>query len=836
MSEDLVRYAQLSSDKLATQFETSLTAGLSKEETAKKRKQYGLNEIAPSYAYPFYLFLKEFFSPFVIIFILVGSLSLVMKEYINGIIVLCCVFFNILITRYQEHKSENYIESLKKYLLSSVTVVRNNASVSVSSRELVPGDIILLKQGDIIPADVRFIEVHEITLDQSTLTGESTPIAKTAEPADIHSIFDAANIGFSGSSVLTGQAKALVLSIGKGTYFTQSVNILASIKESDFHKKINHFSYLMTIIILISVLFLFILTLIFKSHIGLFNIFMFSSALALSITPEALPAIVTFALSRAVNILAQSSVIIKRFSALQDMGSMDILCVDKTGTLTENKLTVSQVIPYQQEDPLFYAALLNSTPPEKGFDEALVQALSQEDLDRLLTYDIVFTQTFDPIKRSNVAVLRNKKTNECIYIMRGAFEHIVPTCNLSQEDFNVFHQRILQESTEGKRSLAVGYKLLPEGDYTHHDWAKEDTNLSFAGCISFYDPIKKTAAATIETAQRIGVQLRILSGDMKEVCALVAQKLKLINDPKEVLSGEEYMNKSPEEKDAAVEQTIVFARMLPEQKLDVLKRLQNKKYIVGFLGDGMNDMAALSVADIAITVENALDMVRDTADIILLRKSLRAIINGIKESRIVFSNINKYIYSTIAGNFGNFFALAASVFIVPYLVLLPIQVIINNFLTDLPSMALAADQVDISELHKPKKFDLKFTLWITLLFGIISMIVDLAYIFFFKNDPESVMQTGFFVLSTLTGVALILSLRCQYSVFYCAPPSKVLLLTSLGAVLFSILVPFTAFGTHFIHLAPISFARLNSIIFLTIIYFIVNEITKKIVRSLHLFW
>lgn len=830
MLDELIQDANLSITDLATKYQTSLSAGLTSEQVATKKSLYGFNEIKNEKAHPFYLFLKQFTSPFVIIFLIIGIISLITHEYINGVVILSCVLINIFVTRWQEHKSESYLNALKKYLLQSESVIRNGKTSTVSSRELVPGDIVLLKQGDIIPADVRFIETNDITIDQSTLTGESNPVSKTSQPCVIHTIFDAANIGFSGSAVINGQAKALVLAIGKSTYFNQNITDDLSIKESDFHKKIDRFSFYMTFVILFAVCALFLLTLLFKSHLGFFNIFVFATALALSITPEALPAMVTFALARAVTKLTTSNIIVKRFSALQDMGSMDVLCVDKTGTLTENQLTVSEVVPYENGTPLLYAALLNSTPPARGFDEAIIQALTENELKALSLYENIYIQSFDAAKRRNVAVLKNTQTDEYIYIARGSFESISSICNLPAEAQTKLNNWIIKESKVGKRSLAIGYKTMPRGDYSSHEWEKENTHLSLAGCISFSDPIKKTTPETIATAKKLGVQLKILSGDMKEVCAAVAGELKLIQNPEEVIAGDEYISKSEDEKDHIAQKTVVFARMLPEQKLDVLKRLQ-KLYIVGYLGDGMNDIPALSIADIAITVENALDIVRDAADIILLKKSLLAIITGIKESRTVFSNITTYMRMTISSNFGDFFALGIASFILPYLPMLPVHIIAVNFLTDPPSFALATDTPDTNQLHKPQKFNMKSLLLVTVVFGLMCMVLDLSFFLVFKKFGKQILQSSYFVINMWTEIAFILCLRCRTFVLNCSRPSNILLGLSALVVVIAVWLPYSYIGQTYMNFVPLTMNQLFMVGCVTLFYVAAIEATKSVLRA-----
>lgn len=825
--QTLQSYAGKSIEDIITQLHTSLEAGLTSDEVLKRVSIYGQNELTKPKKDMIILFFKQFFSPFIIMLLIMGSIALMLQEYVNGIFIIAGVLLNIIVTWFQEYKSAHYLQSLKKYLFSKVYVKRNGSIISILNRDLVPGDIIFLKRGDIIPADVRFLDAQDITINQSTLTGESAPVDKCAQKTTITNIYDAYNIGFMGTAISNGMAYALVIATGKMTYLGQTLNgDVATFKESQFLQKIRQFSYYMTLIILIAIILLFILSLLFKKNIDAFDLMIFSIALAISITPESLPAIVTFTLSRAIHALAADKVVVKQFTALQDLGSIELLCVDKTGTLTENELQVKDVFAYASSDVLLLAAQINDFPPSKDFDQALAQALTPEQQSLLAQKKKIYMRSFDSKTRSTFGVVTENNKNDFICIARGAFETLMTICEpVATSVYEEYNSWYLKKSNEGYRVLAVASKKIDSPS----DWQKEEHSLLFAGLIAFEDPIKRTAAEAITLAQRLGIIIKVLSGDNKEVCTHVAKQLHLIENDNQVVDGQQYAQLDDQQKENIINETTVFTHMLPEQKLDVLSRLE-KIYITGYLGDGINDIPALNKANVAISVENANDMVRDAADIILLKKSLMPIIKGIKESRSLFANINKYMIITMTGNFGNSLSLAISSFIIPYLPMLPVQIIIVNLLCDFSMLAIATDHVDIDELRKPRRFDLTHLFTVTTIFATVSSICDLLYFDLFKRYDPQTLQTGWFILNILTELVIIFSLRSKRSFLTATRPSGTLVLLSMISAGIALSLPYSTIGQTYFSFVTIHSFQLMIIIGLTIGFFIATESIKRLLN------
>lgn len=824
--DKLYQYAGQSIDAVIASLNSSLKQGLSEKETHTRRSAYGPNNMPSQAIHAFTLFLKQLRSPFIIMFFVLALLALLLQEYMNGIFMGTSIFINIIITWFQEYKSVSYLQSLNRYLLAQVYTLRDGSMKQVSSEQLVPGDIIFLKQGDIIPADVRFVEAHHVTVDQSVITGESTPIEKDARPITLNTLYDARNIGFMSTSLVTGQATALIIATGRDTIIGHTIASTSIIKESHFLHTIRIFSYYLSAAIMIAISILLSISLLLKAHTNFFDLFIFAIALTISITPEALPAIITFTLSKAMHNLLLEKVIVKQFTALQDLGSIDILCVDKTGTLTEHEQHLDNVTPYDHQDPLLLAAYIHNIPPAQDFDETILQTLSADQRKELNQASRIFIREFDSKRRCAFGVIKQKEHTEYLCIARGAFDEIIKLCSpLPSADYQTYSNMNTQKSSEGKRVLAVAYKYAHE----QHDWQQEEHSLHFAGLLSFSDPIKKSSLQALSIAQKLGITIKMLSGDNKEVCSYIAKNLGLISTDNEVITGEIYNTMKDDEKNHIVSRAAVFAHMLPEQKLDILTRLQ-LKHTVGYVGDGINDIPTLQIAHVAITVSNANDIVRQAADIILLKKSLMLIIKSIQESRILFANIRKYLVITMASNFGNFCALVISSFIVPYLPMLPVHIILINLLADFPMLAIATDRVDIEDLKQPQELHIPHLLRIITLFAALSTACDLIYFLLFKGFGQQTLQTGWFVLSILTEIALIFSLRSKSFFAQTTRPSWTLTAFAIISALTACILPYSSPGATYFSMKALTFMQMCLIMLLTISYVVINELAKQLLK------
>ena len=720
---------------------------------------------------------------------------------------------------------------MKEYLSNEVEVLREGKENFIDKKFLVPGDIVLLDSGDIVLADLRIFESKNFLVDESTLTGESQPIAKISEPLEKESkeIFGAKNIAFSGTSVISGKAKGIVIGTGKNTEFGKIAKLTAeTAKPSIYEKELADFSKVILKTVLFTILAVFLASFLIKKEIPKSDFAIFCLALIVGIVPEALPVIVGSALSRGALRLARKKVVMERLSAIEDLGNMEILCTDKTGTLTENKLKIEEVISVDKERCLNFAFLasefLEKRKLRNPFDIAIFQKTKKEERLILKKYKLLFEIPFDPKRKMNSVLIEGENKNK-ILILRGAPEEILERCleiegNLNKEEIE---KNLKKEGEEGKRILAIAYKNFKKDEYSE----KDESDLKFLGYITFLDPLKKTAKATLELAKKLGVQIKILTGDAPEVAGKVANDVRLIDDPKKVILGKDLDSLSENEFEKKCEEFRVFARIAPETKLKIIKSLQ-KKYEVGFMGEGINDAPALKIAHVAIAVKGAADVSKEASDILLLETDLRIVIEGIREGRNIFANINKYIKCTLSSNFGNFYSVATMSLILPFLPMLPAQILLVNLLSDFPLISLAGDSVDVEELRKPKMYRLNQIFPLIIFLAIISSIFDFTFLGIFYGQNESLIQTLWFTMSVLTEISLIFSIRTRRFFLMAKKPAGFLIFLSILTSTLTLILPFTNFGKNFFHFTSPLPSSLLIIFSLILAYLFASEIVKQI--------
>lgn len=814
-------------DTILTELSTT-ESGLSLQQAAERAKISGPNELSANQIKWYDIFLRQFHSAF--LYLLIGSaiLSLILHHFIDGLMILIFVLINALLGFYQEYRSEKTLQLLKHYIIAKTTVLREGAKTQITSSELVTGDIIFLQPGDIIPADIRFLRTENIVIDESILTGESVSVSKTHETLkqEISEPYKARNIGFSGTTVISGKATGVVVGIGKNTVIGNIATLTVETKrESSFQKSVNRLSNFILKLISATLIFIVIANILLKgSDVHLPTLLIFAIALAISVIPEALPVVTTFSFSRGALRLAKRKVVVKRLSAIEDLGGIEVLCTDKTGTITENVLSVHSCFP-ENSSALFFANLAVSLATNNdSFDTALQQALPNAERKNFSSFERLQEIPFDPIRRMNSVVVAKK--NAHTLVVRGALESVLPLCTTMG---GIPKSQILkwaqQEGSYGRRIIAVAKKnltTLPLDDQI----ATEENNLEFVGLIAFEDPLKKTAASAIKNAEKLGVKIKIITGDSKDVAGAIAFQTGLITSPDDVLTGEELDKLSLRQQHDAVAKYAVFARIAPEQKYRIIQLLQ-EKYTVGFLGEGINDAPALKVANVAIVVQEASGIAREAADIVLLNKSLHVIVDGIKEGRKVFGNTAKYIKTTLASNFGNFYTVAIASLFIPFLPLLPLQILLINLLTDFPMIAIATDNVDDEELKLPKTYDIKEIALFATIMGILSSLVDfLFFLSFYKISPE-VLQTNWFIGCVMTELIFLFSVRTKLPILRGNAPSRSLLVLSLAAFVVSIILPFTTIGQNVFSFITPTFEHLTRIVLLIVGYFVATEVVKR---------
>lgn len=828
------QYATQSHEQIFTELNTSLDAGLSTQEVRKRQKEIGLNQIEKHSVSWHEILKRQFTSPFVFIFFIIVGIYLALGEYTDAIIILIIIVINTMLGFYQEYHAENNLQMLKQYLISSVTARRDGKEDSVLNNLLVPGDIIVLYPGDIIPADCRFIQEENLMIDESALTGESNPVSKIAEDQkeSPKNPFDARNIGFAGTTVTSGKAIAVIFGTGLNTALGHIAYLTTeTMSESHLNKGTMRLARFLFSLILMMLVITMILNVIVKGgKLPFSDLFLFSIALAITVIPEALPIVITFCLAKGASRLAQQKVIVKRLSAIEDLGGMEVLCTDKTGTLTENTIAVADVFSDNPRDTLFYAANMlaqattKSKVQAKGFESALWQSLTSEELQKAKTLTRIKEIPYDPSLKKNITLLQ--KNGTYILIIRGPIEEIIHYVTLPKDKLTLVQQWVIdEEEKKGNRVLVIAKKEFSATTPLSNNLINELTNLEFLGLISFSDPVKKTASLAIKKAQELGLQLKVLSGDSPYVCATVALQLGLISTRDDVITGAEFEKKSLEQRSQCAYSYTVFARVTPEQKYEIINYLQ-KKYSVGYLGDGINDAPALKTANVSMVVQDAVPIARETADIILLKKSLLVIVSGVEEGRKIFINTLKYISITVVTTFSNGLSLATASLFLDYLPMLPFQLLAVNLISDFPMIAIATDNVDGSELKEIKKYDVKAILIIAIILGSITSLYDFVIFSIFRNSPPTLLHTSWFIFSIMSVLVFIFSFRKKNLFFMPTFPSLPLISLSLIAGITGICLPFTKFGQKILQLIPLSMHNLLIVGAVTVAYFVTTEVVK----------
>lgn len=811
-------------------------AGLNSATVAERRLHDGANVLASNETSWLTILARQFFSPLVGLLVAAGSISFFLGETTDGLTVVGILILNGLLGFTQEFRSAKSVKLLEKFLRATATVRRDGKILSVDRSQLVKGDIVLLKAGDAVPADLRLILAESLRIDESTLTGESVEITKTDQPLEqpTGSINAATNVVFSGSWVRHGEGEGIVIAIGDRSVVGGIATLVSTTHHtSTFEKNIQQFSGFLVKVVAISLLIVLAVNLLSKSDsIHFSEQLLFALALAISVIPEALPAVTTITFSRGALQLARQHVVVKRLSAIEDLGHIDVLCTDKTGTLTENRPAVASIMTADKR--VFLDAVLASIPPtvraggrESGdpFDAALLEYAQHEGLP-LPQGDVLDELPFDAERRRSGTVIR--EGNHHRFIVRGAPEIVL---DLSKHGFEKASKeqilaKIEQLGNAGERTLAVAAAEVSLPLPT--DLSSLEANLNFLGIISFDDPIKPSTRKAIIDAEKLGVDVKIVTGDSPAVAGSVARQLDLIRSPHEVLAGNQLDVMSPLEFDHAVRTGRVFARMTPIQKFKLIESLERQHLSVGFLGEGINDAPALKLATVSLVVDAASDVARAAADIVLLDKSLQVIVDGIKQGRVIYGNVLKYLKYTLVGNFGNFFAIAGISLIVDYLPMLPVQILLTNILTDFPLVAVAGDNVDDREILQPQHFRLRELGFLTLTLGMVSSLFDFIFFGIFHGQDPAVIQTLWFTCSILTELALIFSIRTVMPFNRVKLPSTTLVVLTIAAAGFAILAPFSPIGHDVFHFITPTAPQMLIIAGIVSTYFVLTETVKRL--------
>jgi Mg2+-importing ATPase len=748
---------------------------------------------------------------------------------------------SVILNFYQETKAAIAADKLKSIIHTKTTVIRNNIKKEILLREVVPGDIISLYSGAIIPGDVRLISSKDLALNQTMLTGESMPVEKHVNDINLEkeSIIEFSNLCFFGTSVESGMAQALVLSTGKNTYLG---NIASDINKgdhtSDFNKELEQFVILTLKFMAVMVPAVFLLNGIFKGN--WFEAFLFAIAVAVGVAPEMIPTIVAVNLSKGAFILSKKKVIVKHLDSIENLGVMDILCTDKTGTLTEGKIVLEKHLDVYGKDSVeaLHYAYLNSyfqTGLNDIIDEAILKHEEAKEKLEVVNFKKIDEIPFDYNRRKMSVVVSDEKEKH-LFVCKGAVEEILSSCTsvlvngkiVSLKDFSDEKKILIEKelNEEGFRVIAVAYKEIDVNKKVFSFADEQD--LIFVGFLAFFDPPKQSVRETIKDLEALGVTVKILTGDNDIVTRKICKDVGISVD--KILLGKDIEKFNDDELSLEVENISVFAKLSPYDKERIIKSLRAKNHVVGFLGDGINDSLSLIAADVGISVDTAADIAKESSDMILLEKSLVVLKDGIKEGRRIFDNIIKYIKMAASSNFGNMFSVVGGSIFLPFLPMLPVQILANNMLYDFSQMTIPTDKVDEDSLMKPKKWNFKNIKRFILFFGPISSLFDYAtffvmlYVFHAWGNP-ALFHTGWFVESLLTQTLIVHIIRTSKIPFFQSWASKSLIISTICVIAVGIYLPFSPFAEafQFLPLPPLYFVLLFIGL---ILYFIITQLLK----------
>ena len=806
-------FASLPVEKVLEKLKSSLK-GLSEEEASQRIQIYGYNEPAKKKKRRIlWQILLKFTNPLVVVLIIIASVSFFLGEKINAFIISLMAGMSIFMSFIQEYRAGKEAERLSEMVRVSVTVYRNGKAKELKINELVPGDIVDLFAGDMIPADLRIIQAKDLFVNQASLTGESLPVEKTANTLSLEKpvpITELNNIAFMGSSVVSGTGLGVVIATGLSTQFgVLAKRLERQSAETAFDKGIRSFTWMMIRIMLLLIATIFFIIFFFKKSSTL-EAFLFSISVAVGLTPEMLPMLVTINLSKGAISMSKKQVIVKRLNAIQNFGAMDVLCTDKTGTLTLDKIVLEKhcdVIRRDDEDILRFA-YINSFY-QTGLKNILDRAILKHEKIMVKQFKKIDEVPFDFSRKMMSVVVEFDSRHRMI--TKGAPEEVFKRCSKYELDGEILdmEQLILTDlkeeydklSAEGFRVLAIAYRDFLESKEVY---SKEDEKeLILKGYVAFLDPPKPSARKTIERLKNLGIDFKILTGDnelvTKKICAEI--DIPIQNS----LTGEELMLMSDEELKEKAKYANVFTRLSPFQKERVIRALHANGHIVGYLGDGINDALALKAADVGISVDNATDIAKESADIILLKKSLLVLSDGVIEGRRTFGNILKYIKMGSSSNFGNMISVTGASLFLSFLPMLPIQILLNNFLYDLSQVAIPSDEIDKEYLLKCRPWNINYIKRFMLFLGPVSSFFDFLtfaiLLFIFKAGPQ-VFRTGWFLESLCTQTLVIHIIRTGKIPFFESKPSQFLVFTSLYIITLGVFIPFTPLGKYFSFVVP----------------------------------
>lgn len=800
----------LDASEAARRLGTDARLGLGEEEASRRLERYGPNEAAPRRKRSAAgTFLSKFKDPLVIILLLAGTVTLFTGQPLSAAVIYTIVLISTGLTFFQEHRSERASEELSKKVRTMATVVRGGAKREVPLSELVPGDVVHLSTGDIVPAECRVLSSRDLFVNESALTGESMAVGKSAAPPARGKPADRSDYLFMGTSVVNGSAVAAVVRTGRSTRYAEVAEKLVQRRPpTEFEKGSRRFGYLIMRVTFALVVVVFIINA--ANQRGIVDSLLFSVALAVGLTPELLPLILTINLTEGAMDMSRKGVIVKRLEAIQNYGSMDILCTDKTGTLTQNKVVLVQYVGVrgeQRSEPVLRLSYINSyfeTGQRSPLDGAIVEHggvdVSGYQLIEEVPFDFERKRVSVVVRGGGKAVMMTKGAPESMFGVSSYYDRNGSAMRMDPETLGRLREMYRRMSADGLRVLGVAYKDVEDRQgYGRAD----ERDLVFAGFVAFLDPPKESTREALRMLRDSNVAMKVITGDSELVTRKVCSELGF--EITGVVLGSELDKMNDPQLKEAVERANVFARTDPVQKARIITALKANGHVVGYLGDGVNDAPSVRAADVGISVDNAVDVAKEAADIILLKNDLRVLNQGVLDGRRTFGNTMKYIQMGVSSNFGNMFSAAGASLFLPFLPMLPLQILLNNLLYDLSETAIPTDNVDREYISRPRKLDVRYVRDFMVFFGPISSAFDFLTFFvllYLFHAGDGLFQTAWFIESVVTQTLVIFAIRTRATPFFLSRPSLPVVLSSLAVAGFAVLMPFTPLAGPFQMVPP----------------------------------
>jgi len=811
-------------------------AGLTGSEAKQRLHVHGPNSMAQESRFAGLLtLLRLFANPLVVILLIASGISLGLGDHVGGLIIIAIVLLSVLLNFFMEFQARHAVEEIQKQVATTAAVMRDGREQELPIAELVPGDIVRLNAGDLVPADARLLAAKDLHVRESALTGESLPVEKAAHdlPEGNHAIADASNSVFLGTAVQTGMGTAVIVRTGRDTEIGGIAQRLAARPpETEFGRGIRHFGLMITRVIMLLVLFVLLVNLYF--HRPLLESFLFAVALAVGMTPEMMPMIITVTLAQGARRMTRKKVLVKQLAAIEDFGSVTILCSDKTGTLTEGEIVLDRHVDILgKEDKNVLRLIYLNSYFEAGIKSPLDDAVLKHEHPKIVEYVKVDEIPFDFNRKRLSVVVRHG--DEHLLITKGEAEGILDICQSvsidgSPQPFDEGRRAAAEAtfkklSADGYRTLGVAVLKVDKRDvYTPAD----ERDMTLAGFAAFLDPPKEGVGAVLEALKQNGISVVIMTGDNQYVTQKIARDVGLESDC--ILSGDQIDTMDNAALAYQAEHSAIFARVSPEQKNRVILALKARGHVVAYLGDGINDAPSLHTADVGISVMNGVDVAKDAAKIILLEKDLAVLNEGVIEGRRSFANIMKYIIMGTSSNFGNMFSMAAASLFLPFLPMLPTQILLNNFLYDISQLSIPSDNVDPALLHRPKRWQIAFIRQFMTIIGPISSIYDFLTFgallwLFHASTSAALFRTGWFVESLATQTLVVFVIRTAGNPLK-SRPSRPLLTSVLVVVAIAVALPYTPLG-NLLGFIPPPAPLLGAIAFLTATYLLVVQAVKS---------